>query len=556
LIREPSKKTFGALVGEKRLLVPRYQRSFSWGKEEAGQLWDDLGRFIASRAGKADEYFLGALVATEDASARTIVDGQQRMATLTVLVAAIRDALQPLSPERSVQIHWALLQEQGAFDDSPEDRMVLGVYDSDLFSRCVVSVKPDPFPSPPDKASHRLLREVQTLFATRIQERLAAIGDDDAARVKELLDLHDIVARRLVFVLVTTDSEADAGDVFETLNDRGAGLTTLDLLRNFLLTREASDHDRDRIVQWWSEVFDLSDRAAQVQAFLRHFWISRYGDVKARSLYREMRATLAGDFDDDSKPDSPVRFSNDLSMSAHVYEQLLGGATDSPDLNAVLGEIRRAGASALYPALLASLEEANALETCELSKKLLAFYVRWSIIGRRESTVLEGYVLQIAARIRAGERPADAWRCIPIRDVGDTSFVDAFSSASLTRPGQRRYILEKLEGHLRLTKGTGETKADLSALHVEHLYPQTPSSSKRYKAHDEWVHRIGNLTLILGRWNSSIKNGDFKTKKLPKIAASEIRLNDSVRLFPRWTQQEIRERQEYLATLAPKVWEL
>jgi len=88
------------------------------------------------------------------------------------------------------------------------------------------------------------------------------------------------------------------------------------------------------------------------------------------------------------------------------------------------------------------------------------------------------------------------------------------------------------------------------------IYQKTVSRTKRYKAHDEWVHRIGNLTLILGRWNSSIKNGDFKTKKLPKIAASEIRLNDSVRLFPRWTQQEIRERQEYLATLAPKVWEL
>jgi hypothetical protein len=531
--------------------VPKYQRSYSWGKEEAGQLWDDLNGFLDSRSDKTDEYFMGALVATESPAARTIVDGQQRLATLSILVSVLRDALRPLSAERAGQVHWALLQEQSAFDEPAADRLCLGVYDEEVFSRYVVSLTPEAFPQP-TKASHRLLREVKTFFTGKIGESLAARDGDEQAQVSYLLNLHDAIAKRIVFVLVTTDNDADAGDVFETLNDRGAGLTTLDLLRNFLLTRESSDKDRERIVEWWSEVFDLSDRSSQVQAFLRHFWSSRYGDVKARSLYREMRGRLTADFE--AKADTPKQFSNELSTSAHVYEELLGGDTESPELNAVLGEVARAGAQALYPALLASVEEWNAKRTAPLAETLLAFYVRWSIIGRRESTVLEAYVLEVAARLRAKEPPEAAIKALPGKEVSDATFREAFATASLTRPGQRRYILEKLEAHLRATSGTGETKADLSKLHVEHLYPQNPPSRARYKTHDEWVHRIGNLTLILGRWNSSIKNGDFQTKKLPRIQESEIRLNDSVKNQPRWTQAEIRDRQALLAQLAPSVW--
>ena len=93
-----------------------------------------------------------------------------------------------------------------------------------------------------------------------------------------------MIGFNLTAVVVVGEEEDDATEVFETLNERGIGLSTMDLLRNFLLGQAASEGERQLIIDWWKEVFTVSDNPARVQAFLRHYWISRQGDVKARGL--------------------------------------------------------------------------------------------------------------------------------------------------------------------------------------------------------------------------------------------------------------------------------
>ncbi len=555
MINNPSKATLSSLYSspDARLEIPLYQRSYSWTRDQASELWHDLVAFHPPD--QAGQYFLGAIVATEDKALLTIIDGQQRLATLTILLSAIRDVLKPIDDAGAQQLHGMALQHV-ALDPNqePADRLILGAYDKDVFSQSIVRYDSASFAEPSKLPSHKMLREVRDLFVSKVEERVRDLPDDQARRT-DLLQLAETITGRLVFVLVTTDAEGDASDVFETLNDRGVGLSTLDLLRNFLLGRAPNSKQREEISRWWEEVFEVSDRPADVQAFLRHFWVSRHGDVKQHSLYREMRAHLDAAFKE--KTDTPRDFSIELSTSADIYRQLLRPAsTSNKDLNEVLDDIAAAGGSALYPAVLTAVETNSAAATVPLAKALLSHYVRWSIIGRRESTVLEQHVLRVCEALRnRKEAPGEAAKLLNVPETSDAAFREAFKTASLTRPGQRRYIMEQLEIQARSKAKKAEAKADMPKLHVEHIYPQKPrTKSARLKTHDAMIHRIGNLTLIKGSWNSEMKNGDFATVKLPKFKESEIVLNRWIAQQAKWGESEIEQRQGSLSNDVAAIW--
>src|SRR4051812_48698373 len=113
------------------VIVPDYQRSYSWTKDETRELWDDVIRFEARLSAEpgADEYFLGSLVAFRARRDLTLLDGQQRLATVTVLLAAIRDALAPLDEDSARSLHMTLIQEVGRPRVPPRNRLTLSVYD-------------------------------------------------------------------------------------------------------------------------------------------------------------------------------------------------------------------------------------------------------------------------------------------------------------------------------------------------------------------------------------------------------------------------------------------
>jgi Protein of unknown function (DUF1524) len=204
------------------------------------------------------------------------------------------------------------------------------------------------------------------------------------------------------------------------------------------------------------------------------------------------------------------------STSADVYRSLLEPSTDSEQLNTVLTGVAKLEATPLYPAILSTLEKHNESTAHKVAEALVSYYVRWTVIGRRESTELEKQVFGLAKEIYEGLSIAKALSSIKEISPTDTEFETDFKSASLTKAGQRRPILVALENYMREVADADEVvpKSAL-VLHVEHLYPQNPKKEEhaRLKDHDEWVHRVGNLTLLAGKWNTGIKNGDFQSVK-------------------------------------------
>jgi Protein of unknown function DUF262/Protein of unknown function (DUF1524) len=541
--------------------VPDYQRSYSWDKDELNELWTDVVRFEArfpeaQLAGQ--EYFLGSVVALREADQRLkLIDGQQRMATLTIALAAIRDSLEELDPTAAGELHASLIQGLANPEEPVRYRLTLGVYDREVFRSLIQTRLTDRGQPKLTNPSHRLIADAQAYFEAQLKTNLATL-QSSAEKVARLKRLWAVLGFHLTLVVVVGEGEDDATEVFETLNDRGVGLTTIDLLRNFLLGKAQTEKERQEIIDWWKEVFSVSDNPARVQTFLRHFWIAREGDVKARGLYKEIKRTLLDRFGKGEL--TPRSFSIDISTSADVYESLITRSTGDSALDQRLGEVAELGANALYPALLAGVEKLGPSQTATLADALITLFVRWSVIARRESTLLEERVFAVARSISIASNTKsaleDAVSELRAMTPSDPEFTQAFEVAILGRAGYRRHVLMRLEQTLRAQAHKDEVKAEgPETVHVEHIYPQTPAGkAQEWDDHDEWINRIGNLTLLHKRWNTQIKNGDFATVKVPALSQSVILLNQSVISHSQWNDDAVTQRQKELAAVAPDAW--
>lgn len=349
-------------------------------------------------------------------------------------------------------------------------------------------------------------------------------------------------------VSVTSTDEDNAAAVFETLNDRGIGLSTPDLLRNLLLRRAADIDARDRVVAAWQTVLGI-DEEASVDQFLRHYWVSHRGDVKARKLYREIKSKIL-----DENVDS-LTFSLDLAESAPLYRDLVRAREDDPDLSRLLDGIRMLGAKAVYPALLSGYSAIDTDSDKEPLRRLAAalttMFVRYNVIGGRETTVMESAVYQIAANLRRDKDFDGAIAALADLAPDAEDFVSRFQRASVSRTTTARYLLREIEHAKRRTQEVSVEGTD--RVHVEHIYPQTPATDP-WPNHRSVIDRLGNLTLLGKRLNSSVKNADFATKKAQAYEESDILMTQELIDRDEWNPAAIDERQRDLASYAFEIW--
>jgi uncharacterized protein with ParB-like and HNH nuclease domain len=169
-------------------------------------------------------------------------------------------------------------------------------------------------------------------------------------------------------ISVISSNEDSAAEVFETLNDRGVGLSTPDLLRN-LVIRRAAERERAQIVQMWAEVLQF-ENDADIKSFIRHYWISHHGDVKTQRLYREIKTELL------NRNVSSATFSRQLRDAAGVYRQIVDGRDSDAEVEAFLVELGELGANILYPAALAIMESVPDANKALLLNLVINAYVR------------------------------------------------------------------------------------------------------------------------------------------------------------------------------------
>ncbi len=354
-----------------------------------------------------------------------------------------------------------------------------------------------------------------------------------------------LLTNHVSVVAVITEDEDNAANVFETLNDRGIGLSTPDLLRNLIL-RRSSDTDRDTVGDLWGEILEI-EGDAKLQEFLRHYWLSHQGDVKARSLYREIKQYIQdGDIES-------LAFTRQLCDSSVVYRDIVSSHHEDREIASLLSDINDLGAKMLYPPILSAFEQDNEPGLRDFIWALLVTFVRHSLICQRENSRLENVAYSLARDIRKGDIDlAASTERLRVFTPDNDTFRQSFRTVSLPRRASARYVLRMLEMAMRTTEELDV--APPPRVHVEHIYPQTPQEGHRWDRHSEFLNRLGNLTLLSRRLNTTIRNSPFDIKR-PYYERSELLITKALAASSGgWNEDLVIARQEQLATQAVTIW--
>lgn len=288
---------------------------------------------------------------------------------------------------------------------------------------------------------------------------------------------------------------------------------------------------------------------ASVDEFIRHYWVSHRGDVKARKLYREIKDKVI------NENIESLALSLDLAETAPIYRDIVRARDDDPELQRLLEGIRALGAKALYPALLSGYavaeDDDGKGELRNLARALTTMLVRYNVIAGRETTVMESTIYEVAANLRKTKDFDAAVAALAALAPDADDFVARFQRASVSRIATARYLLRELEHAKRRAQELSVEGTD--RVHVEHIYPQTPDGA-RWPNHAQMINRLGNLTLLGKRLNTSIKNADFATKKEKGYEGSDILMTKELLARDTWDAAAVDERQRELSNWIFEIW--
>jgi hypothetical protein len=543
----------GAILRNHKLSVPANQREYSWDNKEVTTLLQDFASAI--REGSED-YFLGTIVVvSKGANQYEIVDGQQRLATTALLLAAIRDYLRPAESAMADSINRDFLTSSSANRRDEEPKIQLNLADSEFFRAVITGV-----PISPVKHSHDLISNAYKLAAKQVKNIVAPYEAKQHGDV--LLVWLNFIEFSAQVVMLTISSDGNAYRMFETLNDRGLKTTQADLVKNYLFGRAAArlDEAQDKWASMRGVLDALDEELFPTVVYLRHALMLKTGYFRENALHEEIQREAKA-------PNQVIALLGFLETAASDYAALFN--SDSERWNGYPDAIRESikalnllNIASMRPLMLAVAAKFSPKEASIAFRKFISWHVRFLIAG---STLTGGYIevpLAIAAKkIFDGEITDELSLTAEMlgRIPGDEAFKVAFATASVSKTALARYYLRSLE---MVVKGVPDPcfipNNDRETITCEHILPQKPLSNwptfSEADARVDW-RRIGNMALLQAKRNSDLKSAPFAEKKFI-FEDSPYELTSQLAKVDKWTHERIVERQNLLSEYALKAWPL
>lgn len=542
------------VLADNRLKVPVFQRSYAWQRSHVVELLQDVTSSMKAGSG---EYFLGSVVvSTEHTGLLEVVDGQQRLATVSLIIAQIRDyfiANGEVDRAGSLESDYLLKRDLRTQEAVP--RLTLNEVDHDFFAKTVLLR-----PGAPGR-SHAATRKSHHLLADACaasKEFISALAKTSRTPIDALVDVVEYLATNAKIILVRVPDQANAFTIFETLNDRGLDLAISDLLKNYLFSR--GGNRLPEIQAAWSSMLGALtaiDTDASVVDYIRHYWSSIHGATRERELYSNIRKRTTG-------KQSAVDLAAGLETSARFYAALLSpghelwneyGATTRQHVETInllrMVQVR--------PLLLAILRKFSNQEAKKAIRLVVAWGVRFLVHGGLGGGVLEDNYCQRAKSIHEGVITTSKQLAVAMANVvpTDGAFETAFATATVSQAYLARYYLRVLEN-----EENGEEDPELvpnaneEEINLEHVLPLKPEGN--WPQFDDetartFQRRLGNLVLLQHKVNSAMRSDSF-AKKRPVLSASSYKLTSEVGRLSTWDKNAIAKRQAKLARLAVSAW--
>ncbi|MER8411923.1 DUF262 domain-containing HNH endonuclease family protein [Mesorhizobium sp. M0510] len=542
------------------LRVPLNQRSYAWEKDEVTTLLDDLYR--AFDAGEPI-YFLGAIVLTRGANKQwEVADGQQRLATTSILIAAVRDYLLELEDDDGAKkFQSTYLLDYDVRKKDSTAKLYLNYQDHEFFLATILKAPKDREPfSGQSFDSHELLAEASKLARAHVRNMVAALPyAEKANRLYDWIDFLSDAAK--VIVIMVPGKVGNAFKMFETLNARGMEASKTDILKNFLFdlsqARIAEVHTR------WMSMLSTIEGAGEdalLVKFVRHYWITQQGPTTDRDL---------GDAIERSIKTERQAFDMVMALDSYAadYVALLAprdharwNEFNRPSRDAIYTVTRELGGEQIRPLMLAVARSFSVQEAEKAFQKMVSWAVRFLIAGGGGGGVMDRSYGMRARDVTRGTITTAAQLSAEMAGVipSDTLFQSAFSTANVRKTNLARYYLRALELHVKAERNPQFLPSDdTAAVNLEHILPVNPSPDWdiSQEAAAVFHKRLGNMVLLGSKQNVEIGNSRFLEKR-SVFAASPFVLTTEVAKNELWGAAEIEARQHQLAELAPKVWPL
>ena len=549
------------LIGNgKTYRVPPYQRDYAWSEEEWEDLWNDV---LDVRGQPEARHYMGALVIKGDSDREfTIIDGQQRMATIGILALAVIAKLRRMADqgtdaaenqERANELRNRFVGEKDPASLNEHSRLNLSRADDAFYQDYLVQLREPPNPRGLAQ-SNKLLWECFKYFS----EKLDALEDtrDDGAEIARLLS--ETVARRLLFILITVEDELSAYTVFETMNARGMALTPADLLKNYLFSMVRVQTDLDALQRRWQALI-ATVTAERFSEFLRYHLLCEQPKVRKERLFKLVRDRIGN-------LDQVFDLLDSLEKRAELYAALADANheywQDRPTARRCIRNLILFRARQVTPVLFAAWEKFSPDDFDRILKLVGVVSFRY-LISRRNTNALEPVIHEAARAILDGgaKRPRAVFTCLRSVYVDDGAFESSFATYSVSTRGRGgkllKYILCHLEGDARDHEAEISWETDPAS--IEHILPRNPAGdwTDAFSAQEAQaaVDRIGNATLLEPAVNRSIGSAPYSEKR-PRYEESTYALTRQVaEMAPEeWTFAFMEARQHTLAERAVQVW--
>ena len=429
------------LLADNFLYVPTYQRCYAWRKQHVLTLLEDLAGALRNKVA-AGGYFLGSIVTIQQEGSShllEVVDGQQRLATTSIFLAAIRDYfLRQNDTEQSAHIETTYLR---AFDPVTREwspRLKLSADDNDFYVQAILANPQEKKRAPkPARDSHRRMLGAYKLAVSYFAKIASAYSKKDAE--KELVAWEKFLCDSAQVIRVIVKDDSDAFVIFETLNDRGLELSTADLLKNYLFGL-SGDRIEEVKGRWMRMVGALENRHAQnlTVDYIRQLWSSTYGVARKRDLFYQIKQKI-------TNRTAAIDLSTELDDSAKLYAAILNPSHEiwsrfGTSARQAIATLRILRMERVRPLLLAIMGVFSDAEIKKALRFVVSAAVRLIIAGGSPGPV-ETALLGASVKIRTKEikNTADLVRNLSSIVATDHVFEGRFSAARVKNAQMARY---------------------------------------------------------------------------------------------------------------------
>ncbi len=540
----------------KRFIIPVYQRNYDWKMEHCKQLYDDLVKVIRQNR---KSHFFGSIVSVQSETGTMeeflIIDGQQRLTTISLLLLAIYHLLcsgKMVSHDR--QLTDKILKKYLIDEYEPEEKRIkLKPIKNDQKAFGILF----------DKDEERIPDSNLTInyqyFYDRIQREELSIDE-----------LFDAICR-LEIINISLNHEDNPQLIFESLNSTGLDLSEGDKIRNYILMGLPNDQQTKFYEKYWNRIETHTDY--DVSSFVRDYLsIKQQSTPNMNSVYPAFKKYV-----EDAEPTDIEPLLKDLLEYAKRYALLLRGGHSDERLNGCIYRLNRLSTSVTRPFLLEALrlrenDILSADELIEIFQFTESYLFRRTICDLPTNALNKIFLLLHREIIRmdgSEENYAEKFKYALLskkeraRYPSDEEFAESMSTRNIygMNPKNKLYLFERLEN-----AGTGETKdvwghLDRGEYSIEHIMPQhltaawvTALGEEHEMIHTNWLHRLANLTLTA--YNSRYSNSPFADKRdmAHGFKDSGLRVNQWIGQKGKWGLPELEERDQLLRNRVIDIW--